>query len=48
MIDINTTNTTPQSIIDQLKLEPGLPFKELISNDMMDQALSGVEYRAGT
>ena len=48
MIDINTTNTTTQSIIDQLKLEPGLPFKELISNDMMDRALSGVEYRAGT
>ena len=47
MLDINTTNTTQKSIIQKLKMEPGLPFKELISNDMMNHALADIEYRAG-
>lgn len=47
MLDINTTNTTQKSIIQKLKMEPGLPFKELISNKMMNQALADIEYRDG-
>jgi Transposase DDE domain len=47
MPDINTTNTTQKSIIQKLKMEPGLPFKELISRDMMNQALADIEYREG-
>lgn len=46
MIDINTIDATPKSIIKTLKTEPGLPFKELIPNEMLEQALLDIEYRS--
>jgi hypothetical protein len=45
MTDLNTTGTTPKSIIKLLQTKPGLPFKELIPDELMIQALKDVEYR---
>jgi hypothetical protein len=47
MTNVNTIDTTPKSIIQSLQMTPGLPFKELIPNELMGQALMGVEYRDG-
>lgn len=47
MTDYNITGTTPKSIIKALQTKSGLPFKELIPNELMGQALMGVEYRNG-
>lgn len=44
---INTTDITPKSIIEKLKVEQGLPFKKLIPNEVMNQALADLEYRNG-
>ncbi len=46
MIDINTIDATPKSIIQTLQKEPGLPFKELIPNEMLERALIDIEYRS--
>jgi hypothetical protein len=45
MTNINTTGSTPKSIIKSLQTKPGLPFKELIPNELMMRALKDIEYR---
>ena len=46
MIDINTINATQQSIIKMLNTTPGLPFKELLPTETIENALINVEYRS--
>ncbi len=46
MIDINTINATPQSIIKMLNITPGFPFKELLPTEAIENALINIEYRS--
>jgi Transposase DDE domain/Insertion element 4 transposase N-terminal len=45
MINIDTISTTPQSIIKALNVEPGLPFKELLPTEVIEQAIVDIDYR---
>jgi hypothetical protein len=48
MSHINTTNATPKSIIQQFQQNPGLPFKDLLPNEIIEQALLDIDYRNRT
>ncbi|MFO1259128.1 MAG: hypothetical protein U1E78_12060 [Gammaproteobacteria bacterium] len=45
MTVLDTTGSTPKSIIKALQTKPGLPLKELISDKMIFDALKDIEYR---
>lgn len=45
-MNIDTTSATPQSIIESLKIKPGLPFKELLPTEAIEQAMMNIEYRS--
>ena len=47
MIDINTIDIAPKSIIETLKTTSGLPFEALLPIEMMEQALINIDYRDG-